>query len=200
MTTIKVSRGTYTGYDVILKTGGVYSVDANIDMNANDITDLDDISFTLTGQDLNSDTSGLHFTLPSGDVLDLTINSVLEYGFSATEFNLHENGINEVGLMTFASTSTGGSSTVTISSFTGSLHYNVLTGDNHFFRVNGNPIVDIDEDRLDINNHFLQMTEMTAPTGSSNIAKVYAQDNGAGKTQLMVIFATGSAQQIAIQP
>lgn len=200
MTQIKVSRGTYTGYDVILKTGGVYPFDANIDMNANDITDLDDITFTPSGQALNSDTSGLHFTLPSGDVLDLTINSVLEYGFSATEMNLNSNGLNTIGLMTFASTSTGGTTAVTISSLSGSLYFNVPSTDNFFFSVNGVNIFDLDADRLDLNAHFLQMTEMTAPTGSSNIAKIYAQDNGAGKTQLMVIFGTGVAQQIAIEP
>ena len=42
--------------------------------------------------------------------------------------------------------------------------------------------------------------EQTAPTGTANQAKVYAQDNGGGKTQLMVIFGTGAAQQIAIEP
>ncbi|MBM3944613.1 MAG: hypothetical protein FJ317_03875 [SAR202 cluster bacterium] len=45
----------------------------------------------------------------------------------------------------------------------------------------------------------LAMTEMTAPTGAANIAKLFAQDNGAGKTQLMVIFGTGSAIQLAVE-
>lgn len=35
---------------------------------------------------------------------------------------------------------------------------------------------------------------------ASNGVKIYAQDNGAGKTKLMALFATGAAQQIAIQP
>jgi len=30
--------------------------------------------------------------------------------------------------------------------------------------------------------------------------RIFAQDNGAGKTQLMALFATGAAQQIAIEP
>lgn len=45
----------------------------------------------------------------------------------------------------------------------------------------------------------VSLTEMVAPTGTANIAKVFAQDNGAGKTQLMVIFGSGAAQQIAIE-
>ena len=38
----------------------------------------------------------------------------------------------------------------------------------------------------------------TAP--AANGCTIYTKDNGAGKTQLMAIFATGAAQQIAIQP
>ncbi len=44
-------------------------------------------------------------------------------------------------------------------------------------------------------------TEQTAPAApAANGYRMFAQDNGAGKTQLMVIFATGAAQQIAIEP
>lgn len=42
-------------------------------------------------------------------------------------------------------------------------------------------------------------TEMSAPTGTANKARIFAQDNGGGKTQLMVIFGSGVAQQIAIE-
>ena len=45
---------------------------------------------------------------------------------------------------------------------------------------------------------FLEQTAPAAP--ASNIVRIYAQDNGAGKTQLMALFATGAAQQIAIEP
>jgi len=47
----------------------------------------------------------------------------------------------------------------------------------------------------------LEMHEMTAPAApSSNRARIYAEDNGAGKTRLMVRFPSGAAQQIAIEP
>ena len=47
----------------------------------------------------------------------------------------------------------------------------------------------------------LEMMEMTAPSApAANKARIYAQDNGAGKTQLMVLFPSGAAQQIAIEP
>ena len=55
--------------------------------------------------------------------------------------------------------------------------------------------------RLDIDNGALELAEMTTPgAGAANTVRIYAVDNGAGKTQLMAIFNTGAAQQLAIQP
>lgn len=48
---------------------------------------------------------------------------------------------------------------------------------------------------------YQEMTEMTAPAApAANSVRIYAVDNGSGKTQLMALFATGAAQQIAIEP
>ncbi len=48
---------------------------------------------------------------------------------------------------------------------------------------------------------YFQTTEIVAPSaGAVNTVRIYAQDNGGGKTQLMALFASGSAQQLAIQP
>jgi|SRR5262245_10941984 len=48
---------------------------------------------------------------------------------------------------------------------------------------------------------YMEMIEITAPSApASNFVRIYAQDNGAGKTQLMALFSSGAAQQIAIQP
>lgn len=46
----------------------------------------------------------------------------------------------------------------------------------------------------------IELKEMAAPgAGAANTARLYAVDNGAGKTQLMVQFATGTPIQIAIE-
>ena len=45
----------------------------------------------------------------------------------------------------------------------------------------------------------LQLKQMTAPAGATAAARLFTQDNGAGKTQLMVIFPTGTAIQLAIE-
>lgn len=46
----------------------------------------------------------------------------------------------------------------------------------------------------------IDLTEMTAPSGTANTARIFAVDNGSGKTVLKVIFGSGAAQQIAIEP
>lgn len=46
---------------------------------------------------------------------------------------------------------------------------------------------------------YVEVDEMTAPAGAANSARLFTQDNGAGKTQLMVIFGSGAAIQLAIE-
>lgn len=54
---------------------------------------------------------------------------------------------------------------------------------------------------LRLNGNFMEGTEMTAPAApAANNYRVWAQDNGSGKTQLMVEFSSGGALQLAIQP
>lgn len=48
---------------------------------------------------------------------------------------------------------------------------------------------------------WLEMIEITAPAaGAANTGRLFLRDNGAGKTQLCVIFNTGAIQVIATQP
>jgi hypothetical protein len=47
----------------------------------------------------------------------------------------------------------------------------------------------------------MQLTEMTAPAApAADNVRIYAEDDGAGKTRLMARFASGAAVQIAIEP
>ena len=47
----------------------------------------------------------------------------------------------------------------------------------------------------------LSFVEQTAPAApATNGVRIYAEDNGSGKTRLMALFATGAAVQIAIEP
>ena len=52
-----------------------------------------------------------------------------------------------------------------------------------------------------IQTEYHEVAEMTAPAApATNSVRIYAEDNGAGKTRLMALFASGAAQQIAIEP
>ena len=55
---------------------------------------------------------------------------------------------------------------------------------------------------LELNNDgFIRMQEITAPTAPvTDKLKLYAVDNGSGKTQLAVRFATGAVQVLATEP
>lgn len=46
--------------------------------------------------------------------------------------------------------------------------------------------------------NFIEQTAPSAPTTDQVV--IYAEDNGSGKTRLMARFATGAAQQLAIEP
>lgn len=68
----------------------------------------------------------------------------------------------------------------------------ILSGTSTFFRI---------ADNSDSAGIALEMVEMTAPAApAANTVRIYAEDNGSGKTRLMAKFATGSAVQIAIEP
>lgn len=48
---------------------------------------------------------------------------------------------------------------------------------------------------------YVQMAKGSTPSSpASSDVRLYADDNGAGKTRLMALFPTGAAQQVAIQP
>lgn len=54
---------------------------------------------------------------------------------------------------------------------------------------------------LDIGAGAIEFNEMSAPGGgAANTARLYSADNGAGKTQLIVVFNTGAAQVLATEP
>lgn len=50
-------------------------------------------------------------------------------------------------------------------------------------------------------SEYLDITEMSAPAApAANTARLYVEDDGSGKTRLMVLFPTGAAQVLATEP
>ena len=92
--------------------------------------------------------------------------------------------------------------------------YNVgnTLGYNFSSDANGNGTPDAGVHRaaaniIDVNNGTaggggaIRLNEMAAPSApAANKVVIYAVDNGAGKTQLMALFPSGAAQQLAIEP
>jgi len=117
-----------------------------------------------------------------------------------SDLDMNSNDISEMGQIKFASSTALTGSDVGWSGVTGDIYGNVPTGDSYFFRVNGATEVEIDADGIDIRNGWLELEERSTPAGLSNHARLYAKDNGAGKTQLVVIFGSGAEQVIATEP
>ena len=80
---------------------------------------------------------------------------------------------------------------------------NASSGAEVQFRINNSEIGRISGTGFAISNvthtGYAHFTEMTAPAGAANSARLFTQDNGGGKTQLMVIFGSGAAIQLAIE-
>ena len=69
-----------------------------------------------------------------------------------------------------------------------------------FSEIGGSVPIRFTQD-VTLNGKFLEFIEQTAPSApATNEVRIYAEDNGSGKTKLMALFATGAAQQIAIEP
>jgi hypothetical protein len=79
-------------------------------------------------------------------------------------------------------------------------HAIVTLGRQLFLGANGVNWQQLDN-QMRLNGGPLEMVERTAPSApAANGVRIYAEDDGSGKTRLMALFATGAAQQIAIEP
>jgi len=177
----------------------------NLDVDNNSLLDINQVQITgssgstlrgfLSGSSGNFDISSNEnsssvrvFARSSGG----TLFRVASFADEVTNLN---------SKLVFESTNSPDAGEETISSLTGDMFYNCLVSDSHFFQVDGTTQVEIDVDGIDIRSPgWLEMTEITAPSSLANHVRIYAEDNGAGKTRLMAQFGSGAAQQLAIQP
>lgn len=97
---------------------------------------------------------------------------------------------------------------------TNRMQYNVPTGAIHEFSVNNVQVLRVQgssielDKQLNMNSRniimgaaFQDLQEKTGVTSpGSNIGRLHTQDNGSGKTQLVVRFPTGPAQVLATEP
>lgn len=97
----------------------------------------------------------------------------------------------------FGASSTPSEGVTITTSYVGSGSYGPL-----IFKLSGSEKVRITEEGniIQASGYFegVEIAEPAAP--SANGFRLFAQDNGAGKTQLMVRFASGASQQIVLEP
>ena len=171
-------------------TSGILTKDIDIDGNTLYLDSDGDSSIeSFTDDTINFNTSSSNRMSISNSSINMN-----------NPLNMFSNDISGIKVAEFNNTGIPSSSQTGIGSTTGDMYYNALTNDSHFFRINGTTEVEIDADGIDIRNGWLELEERTAPSGLSNHARIYAKDNGSGKTQLVVIFGSGAEQVIATEP
>jgi len=94
------------------------------------------------------------------------------------------NDITSCGEIQFGSTSAISGTDYGWSGLTGDVYGNVQSGDSYFLREAGTTIVEIDNDGIDIRTGWLEMTQITAPSGLSGHTRIY-MDNLSGTQRLM---------------
>ena len=208
--TIKENDGTTSAFSVSRASGttnffqNTVSNVGRLDMDGNiDLGTTDQINFGSSS--IKGDSSS-NLEYSTTNTHEFFVGGTPQISVPSTGFKLHNvmnvnsNEIQNSGKITFASTGSISGSDVGWSSVTGDIYGNVQSSDSYFLRVAGTTEVEIDADGVDIKNGWLEMEERTAPSGLSNHIRLYAKDNGAGKTQLVVIFGSGAEQVIATQP
>jgi len=208
MTQLYVSRGKYSGYEVIGKESGTYEADANLSMNGNnididggnillgggDLSEVDDIGFNAdTDRNITNSASTMQIEVETGAVVDININNTDEYTFTSTTLDMHANILSEVALIQGDTTTNDIDDTTSGWIIDGPTSLRIaIASVNQMQIADGN---------ISLEDCFVDMQEQSAPSApASNTGRLYMKDNGAGKTQYVVKFNTGAEQVIATQP
>ena len=188
---------------------GNHTATTNLNMSGNQIQQITTAFFNGDIDNANSiagNTGGLDYNVDDIDeVHDFGVDNVVKLKIGNTLINSYvaldvAGGITTSGEFILTSSGLPTITNTSITSYTGDLNYNALTGDSHFFKVNGTTEVEIDADGLDIRNGWLELEERNEPSAPvDNHIRLYIAELS-GKTRLMAKFATGVAQQIAIEP
>jgi len=189
-----------------------FTADATLDMNNLNIEDVNALKINSGSADsavsfsmFGASSAGAINLIDDTDTFQFQVDGALKLSISDTVISLSvpisvTGGITTSGELILTGSGVPTATNTSMTSLIGNLHYNATTGNSHYFKVNGTTEVEIDADGLDIRNGWLELEERTAPSGLSNHSRLYAKDNGSGKTQLVVIFGSGAEQVIATEP
>jgi|LWDU01.1.fsa_nt_gi hypothetical protein len=182
---------------------GNHTATQDLDMSNNTIIDfngLDQQNANTTGAINLVNNSSIRWkdTAGTGEGI-FRLNNLDNFSFTHS-IDMSSKNITAIEKAVFSNSGIPSAGEVAIGAITGDMYFEALSNDSFYFRINGTTQVEIDEDGLDIRNGWLELEERTAPTGLSNHTRLYAKDNGSGKTQLVVIFGSGVEQVIATEP
>lgn len=105
--------------------------------------------------------------------------------------------LNDNGTMVIDADTGSGSNPLTVK-YAGSEIFRVAFTGETFFSGGGN-CVNVGGGVVVLDTTSLKLFKVSTPSNVANTARLFAKDNGSGKTQLMVIFGTGTAIQLAIE-
>lgn len=157
-----------------------------------DIASIEITALTGTGA---TNAYGLLIGAPTGATNNYLISHTMPATFSVTA----------AGAITGAGNLTVGASTFVVTAATGAVTSGTINGQTISATASFTGSLAITGALTGVTNEtlsgYIEGTEMAAPAApAANTGRIFFQDNGAGKTQLMCIFASGAAQQLAIEP
>jgi hypothetical protein len=118
---------------------------------------------------------------------ELVVESDLSPGISLLAPNTGQ------GVIAFGDSDDGDSGRIVYDHTADSLAFRVGNADRVTLELDGS------ESQLHLTDTAIKFRERSAPDAVANTAIMWAEDNGAGKTRLMVQFPTGAAVQLAIE-
>lgn len=76
-----------------------------------------------------------------------------------------------------------------------------VEGGNLQLRINGNTELELTNAAVIADDKYIELAEISTPAApDTDNARLYVEDNGAGKTRLVIRFPTGAVQVIATEP
>ena len=194
LTILQVSRGQYTGYEVITKQEGEYLADADLNMDGNDINGLEDISFNDHPDRNIINTGGtLQIEVESGAVVEINIANTDEYTFTNTTLDIHGGIISAIGLLQ------GETRANKIDDTTAGWLYDAPT--SHRLAIDGENKFQIAANITSHEDNPVDMKAIATPGApANNVGRLFMRNNGSGKTEFCVRYNTGAVQVIATEP
>ena len=194
LTTLQVSRGQYTGYEVITKNeDGDYLVDADLTMDGNNITDVVEIQFHNVSHKITDDGGAINLDVETDSAVFIRINDTVEYSFARNLMQIH--GARITGLDELF----GLTETNSLDDTTSGWIYNSPT--SHRLAINSVNKLQIAANVTSFEDNPVDMKSISLPNRpDNNVGRLFMRRNSSAKTEFCILFNTGNVIVIAREP